>query len=367
MKITACQAIPIRVPRSRPFRSALGVHRSASAGIVLIETDEGIRGIGEIVLIWHGDGAALCPLVNDLVGPALVGRDPLEIAGAHAVMDRLLQFGHHSLALRAGVDMALYDIAGKALSTPAYNLLGGRFRDRIDLSMSIHMDEIRVMVEQAQAYDRRGFRTVKVKVGVEPEHDVAAVQAIRAALPGIQIRVDANMGWTQPKQALAMIRRLSEFGVISVEQPLPPRALEGLAWLREQSEVPIMVDESVWGPADAWDVIRHRAADIINVYVAESGGLYPAARILSAAEMAGILGCIGSMPEFGIGTAAQGHLGAALPNVAHPSDVAGFMYQSDDLIMEELEIRDGYYHVSDRPGLGVTLDEEALERYRIDR
>lgn len=366
MKITAIKAVPVKVPKVRPYRSALGVNREASAGIVIIDTDEGIRGLGEIVLIWHGDGAPLCHLVNTLLAENLVGCDPMAIAAVHDRMDRLLQFGHHTLTARAAIDMALYDIAGKALSTPVYNLLGGRYRDTVELSMSIHMDEIPVMVEHARAYAERGFRTVKVKVGIDPAHDVAVVGAIREALPEIGIRVDANMGWTHPKEALRMIRRLAAYEILSVEQPLPPRALEGLAYLREHSEVPIMVDESVWGPADAWDVIRHRAADIINVYASEAGGLYPAARILQAADMAGILGCIGSMPEFGIGTAAQGHLAAAVPNVRHPSDVAGYLYQGDDLILEQLEIRDGFYHVNDRPGLGVSLDETALARYRLD-
>lgn len=367
VKITSVQAIPVKVPKVRPFKSALGVNREASAGIVIIDTDAGIRGLGEIVLIWHGDGAPLCPLVNTLVADDLVGQDPMAIAAIHARMEKLLQFGHHTLALRAGIDMALYDIAGKALNTPVYNLLGGLYRDRVDLSMSIHMDTVPVMVEHASAYAAQGFRTVKVKVGIDPDHDVAAVRAIREALPQLQLRVDANMGWRHPKEALQVIRKLQAYNILSVEQPLPPRELEGLAFLREHCEVPIMVDESVWGPADAWDVIRHRAADIVNVYVAESGGIYPAARILHAAEMAGIIGCIGSMPEFGIGTAAQGHLAAAVPNVRHPSDVAGYLYQGDDLIVEQLEIRDGYYHVSDRPGLGVTLDQDALARYRIDK
>jgi L-alanine-DL-glutamate epimerase-like enolase superfamily enzyme len=367
MKITAVRAIPVRVPKVRPFRSALGVNQEASAGIVLIDTDEGIQGLGEIVLIWHGNGAPLCDLVNSLLAEHLVGADPLAIAALHDRMGRVLQFGQHTLTARAGIDMALYDIAGKALGTPVYNLLGGRYRDRIELSMSVHMDEVPVMVDHARAYAERGFRTVKVKVGIDPVHDLAVVGAIREALPDIGIRVDANMGWAHPKEALRLIRRLSAFEILSVEQPLPPRDLEGLAYLREHSEVPIMVDESVWGPADAWDVIRHRAADIINVYVSEAGGLYPAARILHAAEMAGILGCIGSMPEFGIGTAAQAHLAAAVPNVRHPSDVAGFLYQGDDLILEELAIRDGFFHISDRPGLGVTLDVEALNRYRVDQ
>lgn len=366
MRISAVEAIPIEVPKTRPFSSSLGTFTAAKSGILRLRTDDGIEGIGEIDILWHGGGAGLCHDVNQRLGPALVGEDPLQLVRMHARLGELCQFGYHTNVVRAAFDMALYDIAGKKLEAPVYALLGGKARERIDLSMSIHMAPYEEMIDQARAFARKGFRTVKVKVGVDRDADVKIVAGIRKTFgDAMQIRVDANMGWQSPKEALEMIKRLNEFHIISVEQPLPPERLEALAYVREHSEVPVMVDESVWSPIDAWRVVQHRAADLINVYVVETGGIYPALKIFHLAELAGIECTIGSMPEFGFGTAAQAHLGVAVPVLRHPADVAGVLYQGDDLIVEPLRIEDGYAYPPEGPGLGVKPDWDKIEFYRV--
>src|SRR5262249_48517240 len=146
----------------------------------------------------------------------------------------------------------------------------------------------------------------------------------------------------------------------SVEQPLPADRLEDLAWLRDRSPVAIMVDESVWGPDDALRVIRAGAADILNVYVSEAGGLRNAMRIFELAQSAGLQCTIGSMPELGIGTAAAAHLAAAGPRLLDPSDVCGVLYNAESLVQEPFDIVDGYIRPSRAAGLGVTLDEPRL-------
>jgi L-alanine-DL-glutamate epimerase-like enolase superfamily enzyme len=365
MRITAIEAIPVAVPKPRPSTSALGTFRDTSAGIVRVRTDEGIEGAGEIAMIWHGGGAALCHDVNARIGPALAGEDPRAIVRIHDRLEQLCQFGRHTNPVRAAIDMALYDITGKALGVPVYQLLGGKARDRIELSVSIHMAPYDEMLAQTARMVDAGFRTVKVKVGIDSDADLAVVRGIRAAFGGLRIRIDANMGWRTAKEALEMIRRLAESRILSVEQPLPPDDLEGLALVRRAAPVPVMVDESVWSPHDAWRVVQAGAADIINVYVAETGGIYPSLKIFHLAELAGIECAIGSMPEFGLGTAAQAHLGAAVPVLRHPSDVAGVLYQSDDLIREPLRIEGGYTYPPEGPGLGVEPDWERIETFRI--
>jgi L-alanine-DL-glutamate epimerase-like enolase superfamily enzyme len=366
MRVSAVEAIPVEVPKEHAFTSSLGTYQSAKSGILRVRTDSGIEGIGEIDLIWHGEGAALCHDVNTRLAPALVGEDPTSIARLHERLERLCQFGYHTLPIRAAFDMAFYDVLGKALGTPVYTLLGGKVRDRIELSMSIHMAPYEKMLEQVAAFVDAGFRTVKVKVGVDRTADLQVVRGIRTTFgDGLQIRVDANMGWQSPKEALDMIRRLNDYRILSVEQPLPPQNLDGLAFLRAHADVPVMVDESVWAPGDAWRVVQARAADIINVYVAETGGLYPSLKIFHLAELAGIECAIGSMPEFGFGTAAQAHLGVAVPVLRHPSDVAGVLYQGDDLICSHLRIEEGYAYPPESPGLGVEPDWEKIEFYRV--
>jgi L-alanine-DL-glutamate epimerase-like enolase superfamily enzyme len=366
MRITEIEAVPVEVPKVRPFVSALGTFASARSGIVRIQTDEGIEGVGEIDLLWHGGGAQLCADVTTWIGPSLIGQNPMDIVNIHHCLSSLLQFGYHTQTVRAAIDMACYDITGKKLGVPVYTLLGGRARDRIELSMSIHMASLDEMVNQARRFIEDGFRTVKIKVGVDRESDIAVVREIRRSLgEAVQIRLDANMGWSSPKEALEMIRRLSEFRILSVEQPLPPDDLDGLAYLREHSDVPIMVDESAWTPEDTWRIIKAGAADIINVYVVESGGIYQALKIFHLAEAANIECAIGSMPEFGFGTAAQAHLGIAVPTLRHPSDVTGVLYQGDDLITSNLRIQDGFIYPPEGPGLGVEPDWEKIRYYQI--
>ena len=361
-RITRISATPVLVPRVAPFRSALGLARAASFGIVRVETDAGLIGIGEISMIWNGDGAALCPLVEGVLAPPLIGLDPFDINAAHLRMDQAVQFSRAANPAKAAIDMALYDLAGKALGTPVCTLLGGRVRQSVVLSMSVSIAEPDAMVNEARDFVARGFRGVKVKVGLDAAHDLAAVAAIRAALgPGVVIRIDANMGWRSAREALSMIEALAPHRIHSVEQPLPPDRLEDLAWLRRTSPIPIMLDESVWGPDDAARAIKAGAGDIINVYVSEAGGLRNAARIFTLAEAAGIQCTIGSMPELGIGTAAAAHLAVAVPELLDPSDVCGVLYNAESLIRETLPIEGGEIRVGDAPGLGVTLDEARMQ------
>jgi L-alanine-DL-glutamate epimerase-like enolase superfamily enzyme len=355
-RIVSVQARAVSVGRRAPFTSALGVSRAGGFGIVQVETDARRTGLGEISMIWNGDGPAYCPMVAEILGPALDGLDAFDITRAIQRMDAAVQFTRAANPAKAAVEMALHDIVGQTLGAPVYQLLGGLVRERIVLSMSISMADVEGMVAQARDYVARGFTGVKVKVGLDPDHDVAAVRAIREAVgPRTTVRVDANMGWTAARQALDVIRALVPYRVHSVEQPLPADRLDDLAWLRDRSPIPIMVDESVWGPDDAYRVIRAGAADILNVYVSEAGGLRNAMRIFEMAQTAGLQCTIGSMPELGIGTAAAVHLAAAAPMLLDPSDVCGVLYNAESLVNETFDIADGVIRPPTVPGLGVSL------------
>lgn len=366
--ILEVRCIPVSVPRRRPLQSALGRSERADVGIVIVRTADGLQGVGEIDLIWHGGALSLWRDVNDRIGPGLVGEDATNVATIHQRLSTLMTFGRHTLAVRAAIDMACYDILGQRAGLPLHELLGGKIREDIPLSMSVHMGTEMEMVTEAVQYVTQGFRTVKVKVGRDPAVDLAAVAGIRRAVGDqINLRVDANMAWKTPKEALAIIDRLSEFRVISVEQPLTPQNMTGLAFLTTHSRVPIMVDESVWSPEDAWHVIRAGAADLLNIYVTESGGIRPMTQIFGMCEVAHMSCAIGSMPEFGWATAAQAHVGVTAVALDHPSDVAGVLYQEDDLIEDPLEIRHGVIIPPSGPGLGVRPDWNKINFYRLDR
>lgn len=364
MRITAVEAIPLSVP-TIPRTSSLGTFEHFEYGLVRITTDEGIEGLGEISTLWDGQGPVQCAFVEHHLARGLVGQDPRSINRLLRGMDTLTE---RAWPARAGVEMALWDIAGKSLEVPVWALLGGRTRDAVLLSRSVHITEPEAMGALAKGYVAEGFRCVKVKVGVGgADADEAAVAAVREAIgPDVALRVDANMGWRSAKEAIRAIRRLEAYDLHSVEEPIPPGNLDELALVRRSVSVPIMADESVWGPDDAWRLLSAGAVDLLNVYVAESGGLTNAALIFRMAETVGVPCVIGAMPELGIGTSAAVNLGVSMTNLHDPCDAAGSMYQtSDDIVRERFRIADGHIWPLDGPGLGVTLDEDVVDRYRV--
>lgn len=365
MKITAIRAIPVRVPRPQAFTSSLGRQLASENAVVLVDTDQGPTGVGEISSIWDRRGRGQADDVNDLLAEALVGYDPFAVNRITQRMDELL---HRSYPAKAGIEMALYDLIGKQLGVPVYDLLGGSVRDRVLLSHSLSMGDPHQVADQAEALAGQGYKTLKLKVGRDPQGDERTLAQLRQRLgDGFTLRVDANMGWPSAKEAVRHIRRLEAFGLELVEQPLDAADLEGLAFVRQRVDTPIMADESVWTPTDALACIRAGAVDVFNVYVAEAGGLGAAAAVFDLARSARLPCIIGSMPELGIGTAAQAHLAFSRVNLGYASDVNGFVYHSDDVVRHGLRIEDGYLLPPPGPGLGVELDEEKLQHYRIDR
>ena len=366
MKITNIRCVPVLCPRKRNFggatRTALGVAAISDYTIVFVETDAGITGLGEADSVFKRRGAVLRHDLTAALVPAVIGEDPFRIAAIVQKMDQVLDGVEEA---KAAIEMALWDIVGKALKTPVYNLLGGKVRDRVPLSYSIPFGDPKDMAELARERVKWGHKTVKVKVGSEdPARDIAAVKMIRDAIgPDIKLRVDGNMGWPTAKQAIQVIRAMEQQNLELVEQPLPAHDLDGMAEVRRNINVPLMADESIRNPRSAMQVIRRQAADIANVYVTEAGGLLNAARIFAMCEAANIPCMIGSMPEFGIGTAAQIHLGVAMTNLGPDSDACGVLYHQEDLLKTPLRIENGFSYAPEGPGLGVEVDMSILEKW----
>src|SRR4051812_26078238 len=215
MRIVDVQAVPIAVPLAFDFTSALGTLRVSEYGLVIVETDDGLRGLGEISTIWHGNGHPLCRLVDDVLAPALRGLDPFEVTTLHRLARELVPFDRHALTAVAALDMALLDLRGKALGRPAYDLLGGRARGSVEVSMSLSMGETRDVVAQARQLVDAGFRTLKVKAAGAADLEVSHVLR-REFGPELKLRVDLNMACASAKDALRLIRSLEPAGVISV-------------------------------------------------------------------------------------------------------------------------------------------------------
>lgn len=364
MKIVDIKTIPVRIP-SRTFNTALGPMSGFDYVIVLMETDAGITGLGEVSTLWDGRGPVQRAFIVEQFRPLLIGEDPTAVNRCLGLMEMLSE---RAWPARAAVEMALFDIVGKALDTPVFQLLGGRYRASIPLSRSVYMGTPDEMAGSAVALVSEGYRCLKVKVGVNIDADIAGVSAIRKAIgPAVALRLDANMGWRTAKEAIRAMRRLADFDIHSIEQPIPPGNLNALKRVRDAIDVPVMVDESVWGPSDARDILRADAADMLNIYVSESGGMTNGALIARMADLEDVPVFIGAMPELGIGTSAAIHLGISMRNLGDYTDACGSLYQLQDIIVERFIVQDGAIQPLPGPGLGVTLDLAVLEQVRTDR
>ena len=367
MLIKNVEYIPVTVPRSDKWRTALGAHAFGDAAVVIIHGEKDTFGIGEISSIWDSYASGLVRDIGQKLKESVLGSDIFDIMQIHRKMDSAVRWNKSANCVKAGIEMAIYDLIGKQKDLPVYDLIGGKMRNKIPVSRSIGMGTVDMRIEQINYYRSLGYRTVKIKTGNDIEDDTRTIEAIREACgDSVAIRVDANMGWNEPKAVLKLLDKLYEFNVISVEQPLPPDDIDGLVFLKDHSKMPIMADESLWGPADALRLIKSDAVDIMNVYVSEAGGLSKAMLIAGLCDIAGIGFCIGSMPELGIGTAAAIHLGVAAPQINHPCDLVGSTYFKDDIIEEKIPFNDGYVYSIDSPGLGVSLDWNKINRYRLE-
>lgn len=369
MKITRVEPVPVCVPLKKGLmtKTAHGEHVVSPYVLVRVHTDEGLVGLGEATLAprWTGETSRSCvAAIDDLIGPALTGKDPSRITALRAVMDRELKLNPFT---KAAVEMALWDLAGKAAGKPVYELLGGKVRDEIPIKMVVGGFAVEKALSLAEQFLTWGVRSLKVKVGLDLEGDVARVAAVRRlAGPGVPIGIDANCGWDQTTARRAL-RRLLAYDLLFAEQPIPPGDPAALAALRRDQAIPIMADESVFTLADAWQLAAHGAADVLSVYPGKHGGIAGTVEIAHVAKAAGLTCHLGSNLELGVGTAAMLHVAAALPTIAsevYPADAIGPLYHEADLLTVPLELGPVAARVPGGPGLGVELDEEQLRRWR---
>jgi len=371
MKITRIETIPIKLPVQPRFaiRSGRGGGHSVSPFLLVkVHTDRGLVGLGEVSCTprWSGeDQVTAAHFINNYFVPLLVGEDPVDVEKVTEKFSRAIAGNYFT---KAGVEMALWDLAGKAAGKPVYELLGGKVREFVLTKWSVSGVEPDKAAEIARWAVEQGFKAMKVKVGIDPEQDVARVRAVREAIgPNIKLGVDANGGWS-PAVAVESIARLRELGIAFAEQPVPPEDVTHMAEIRRQVRVPIIADESVYTLQDAMTVARLGAADVLSIYVGKAGGLAPARRIASFAETAKLKCTVGSNLELGVGSAAMVHLAMATRGITaeeYPCDIIGPFYYDSDLLVEPLPIKGGEARPNGKPGLGVELDEEKVERYRV--
>lgn len=379
MKITGLDIHPLTVRRQH--RTVAGQGKGTAIpgadaaptesyfAVLELRTSEGITGLGE----WS-DVTAPGRLVSSTFrtkgyGPledldisalkarlehVLIGRNPFDIEAILSGLD----FDRSTLC---AVDSALYDAVGKALDTPVHNLIGGRARDRVEVSWVVYIRTTDLIGDEMRAMVDRGFTAFKLKVGSDIDHDEACVRIMReTAGPDASIKLDASGAWGID-EAIQNIQRLMRYDLQGVESPVRGRGAADTARVREAVGVKII--EHVW---DRWDyildLIQRRSVDVINLFPEGCGGLHRCKKVLALAEAAGIDALLGSTVELGIGTAGLVHLGVSSRIIRYPSDVIGPAMYTEDIITRPFDYVEGHLAPPEGPGLGVELDRGQLTR-----
>ena len=353
MKITSVRLGRISVPLRTPFKTALRSVSSVEDVIVEIHTDCGAVGYGEAPptgAITGDTTGAIIGAIQDHIAKTIIGRDVDELEPLLQSVQKCI-VGNSSA--KAAVDMALWDLYGQLYKIPVYKLLGGG-RKQIVTDITISVNDPDTMVSDSLKAVARGYDCLKMKVGVNPELDVARLSAVRNAVgKDIVIRIDANQAWNA-KQAVRILDQMQEKGldIEFVEQPVPAADLEGMQYVTRHASVPVLADESVFSPADALRIMQTGAADFVNIKLMKCGGITNALRIASAAEVYGVECMIGCMLEAKISVNAAVELACA-KKIITKVDLDGPVLCSEDHILGGAVFNEKNITVSDAPGMGI--------------
>ncbi len=361
MRVTSVTTWFVEVPQKdpiAPYRSHIRTSSTTSKGMIRLQTDEGLEGWGEYNVNFLPD-LDYAQLRRD--AEWMLGRDPQNIAALHRDYPR---DGNSLLRLRVkcGVEMACWDIAGKAAGQPVAVLLGGIIREEIELAACMGIQSYERSGEIASLYVEQGYSTIKTKAGSDADEDFEMVRGIRDAVGDkLQIRVDPNRAYS-PQEATDLAKRLEQFDLQYFEQPIMAEPLADARWLREQTTIPIALNESVVEPDSVMQILREDAASHILPDTHIAGGILPCVKIGTLCEAANIPCIMHCGHDLGPKTAAMLHVAASCPSYSLANDCT-YYGLVDDVITEMIPIENGRMRVPTSPGLGIECDVEKLERY----
>ena len=366
MKITEIRTTPILVPYVEPFYFAQGVVHGASVILVEIHTDEGLVGYGESIGTASTEGVQS---YIELAGAECIGHSPFENAGLmsnayHALFQLLGTCSSPRFAgqVLAGLEMALWDVMGKAAGRAAHELMGGALRTEIEYFGFPQGETAAEIASQAGQMAQAGCEVIYVKVGRGDALDLDIAKQVRAAIgPDKRLRMDPNEHWS-PVRARRMIQKMSEFDVEFIEQPTNCESVSALAQVRQNSPIAIAADQLVFTPYDTFNVCREKAADLIVLGLHETGGLQRFGKCAHIAEAAGIDICIHGLYETGITTCATNQVAATIPNLDDGNQYMNHLLAWDIVKSPDLSLQNGKLPVLKGPGLGFELDWDAISR-----
>jgi glucarate dehydratase len=358
MQIQNVETYVVSVPFKKPIKWALGVREGTTRILTKVTSDSGLTGWGETHYIHFVDG-----MIDRVLKPMLLGEDLRDFERLYAKIESV-EFVNYQRSLNAAfcaVEMALWDLWGKALGLPVYRLLGGRFRMEIPIVGYLFIGDPEEQAELARKYVGRGFKTLKLKVGVNEEEDIAMMRRVREAVPqATKLRVDPNMAWTLGTSK-RILNRIADCDLEYVEQPVRTDDFVGLSELRKSCLVPIAANEAAYTFFNIAELIRLRAVDVIVTDARTTGGLWKAKKTAAVCEAASLPMTIHSGGELGIGTAANLHWAASTPNAILALD-CHYELQAEDVLSNPFP-EGPILQVPDEPGLGVDVDPKRVEEF----
>ncbi len=373
MRIATVQCRMLAGTLEKPIHFGIGAFPTFSATLVEITTDDGLTGIGECIV--RRAPQVTKTVVDQMLAPILIGRDPHDVEGLWDEMFQQLRgWGHYRgfvFEAISGIDTALWDIVAQAADLPVYKVLGGAGRDRVPCyASSVYFAEIKEMVREAAAQIRLGHTAIKVKIGrAAPmggrRTDVASVKAIRSELgPEIDIMLDVNSAY-DAATAIKVGRQLEEADITWLEEPVPPDDLAGYQRVRQGQPIPVAAGESEFGLFGFRDLIQRGAIDILQPDVARVGGFTAARRVGALVHAHNLRYAPHTGFSAGISHLAALHVAASVPNLM----TYEYFYAPNplrDLFTDPFpHPREGHVAVPQRPGLGLTLDRKLLKKFEI--
>ncbi|GAJ96749.1 muconate cycloisomerase [Agrobacterium rhizogenes] len=366
IRIAAIETIILDLPTIRPHKLSMVTMNQQSMTIVRIRCSDDFEGVGEGTTIG---GLAYGPespegmklTIDQYVAPLLIGLDATRVQAAMDIVSKAIKGNHFA---KCAVETALLDCHARRLGLPLSELLGGRRRDSLPIAWTLASgDTARDIDEAQQMLDLRRHKDFKLKIGSKPiAEDIRHVADIRKALPNIaSIRVDVNMAWRE-REARGAIDALADAGCVLVEQPVA--GIAPLARLTRASSIAIMADEALVGPESALEAATARAADVFSIKIEQAGGLFAAAKVIAIAETAGISIYGGTMLEGPVGTIAASQLLVGVTDLPWGTEFFGPLLLTEELLTEPLVFRDFELQIPSGPGLGIALDESAVDHFR---
>lgn len=367
MKIISVEAIPFRIPMRKEvgtLKSAVVTMNSAEHVLVRISTASGIVGIAEAherPTIYGETQASITHIINRFFGPAMVGLDIRDTQKLFGILDR---FGSNYTA-KGALDTAVHDALTKALGIPMYKYFGGWGEPKAKVTAPISLYPAQETAEKALAMrEKYGINAFKLKAGLDPQRDVAAVKAVRETLgPTAHIYIDANQGYS-PDEAIRTIRKMEEYDAAWVEEPVHKEDTAGKLKVSRSINIPILLDESVWTVREVMNNIRIGLGGVISIKAVRTG-CGRSRQIALIAEAANIPCITGTGRDSSLGAVVNAHIVAGFRNVLM-GELSDYTVYEASLIQQELKITDGFLAIPEGNGLGVSIDEDVLKKYRID-